>query len=89
MSLNRGIINPLQQISLHKCFQCGSDLILVSEKKETMEGSRFPQTTSIYRCPNTACQEEKDRETAKRIKLKNQRLADTKKRLKLKLKKKN
>lgn len=74
---------------MHKCFQCGSDLILVSEKSEVLEGSRFPQTTSIYRCSDDKCQEDKDKETAKRIKLKDQRLAETKKRVKLNLKNKN
>lgn len=81
-------MNPLQNTT-HKCFQCGSDLILVSEKSEMLEGSRFPQTTSIYRCSDDSCQQEKDKETAKRIKLKDQRLAETKKRVKLNLKTKN
>lgn len=27
----------------------------------------FPQTTTIFRCSNQSCQDEKDHETAKRI----------------------
>jgi len=34
-----------------------------------MEGSKFPQTTSIYRCSNLTCQDEKDKEAVKRIKI--------------------
>lgn len=48
------------------CFQCGSELVLVSTVTEKLEGSLFPQTTSIYRCSNQSCQEEKDKETEKR-----------------------
>ena len=33
-----------------------------------MEGSQFPQTTLTYRCSNKACQDEKDKQTAKRLK---------------------
>jgi len=29
----------------------------------------FPQTITIYNCSNEVCQDEKDRETAKRIKI--------------------
>jgi len=54
-----------------------------------MAGSLFPQTVSIYRCSDDSCQEAKDRETKKRIKIKNERLAESKKRLNLKLNKKN
>lgn len=82
---NCAIIEALQD-SARKCFQCGSNLILVSKKTETVEGSRFPQTTSIYRCSDKKCQEEKDRETQKRIKLRDKRLEDTENRIKLKKK---
>lgn len=54
--------------STPKCFQCGSALIEVSKTTTQLEGSLFPQTTSIYRCSNEACQVEKDREAAKRMK---------------------
>ena len=52
-----------------KCSQCGSSLILISEVTELREGSRFPQTTIKYRCSNEECQNEKDKQTAKRIKI--------------------
>lgn len=51
------------------CFQCGSKLILVSKITTQLEGSRFPQTTLKYRCSNKDCQDEIDRQTAKRIKI--------------------
>lgn len=38
----------------------------MSEKTEIIEGSRFPQTTKEYKCSNIACQEEIDKQTAKR-----------------------
>lgn len=43
-----------------------------------MQGSLFPQTTSIYHCSNTVCQQEKDKQEAIRKGLaqeKEQRLA--------------
>ncbi len=45
------------------------DLIQVSNVTEKLEGSRFPQTTTEYRCSNLECQNEKDKQTAKRIQL--------------------
>lgn len=36
---------------------------------EHVAGSLFPQTTSTFRCSNQECQEEKDKQTAARIKL--------------------
>jgi len=52
---------------------------LVSAKTELPEGSRFPQTVSLYRCSNEPCQKEKNRETAKRIKIQKDREDATKK----------
>jgi len=53
-----------------KCYQCGSSLILVKRVTEKTEGSHFPQTITIYRCSNVACQEEKDKQEEKRLKTK-------------------
>ena len=58
-----------QQKVTPKCSVCGSPLILVSEVTELREGSRFPQTTIKYRCSNQECQDEKDKQTAKRLKI--------------------
>jgi len=77
----------LQQTTIHRCFQCGAKLIFVSKKVDSVPGSLFPQTSSIYRCSDKECQKEKDMETAKRIKIKNERLAESKKRLDLRLSK--
>ncbi len=76
------------QNSTYKCFQCGSALIFVSSKTEIMEGSRSPLVSSIYRCSNAECQAEKDEETAKRVKLRKERLELSTKRAADSLKKK-
>jgi hypothetical protein len=47
-----------------------------------MEGSHFPQTITIYRCSNVACQEEKDRQEEKRIKLKEEKELEKNNRIK-------
>jgi hypothetical protein len=61
-----------------KCFQCGSELIFVSQEIVQPEGSRYPQTNTVYRCSNEACQEKKDKEKADREKLRqNKVLAET------------
>ncbi len=52
-----------------KCFECGSILIKISETVTHPEGSLFPQTTSIFKCSNSECQAQKDKEAAKRRKL--------------------
>ena len=64
-----------------KCYQCGSGLILVKRVTEKTEGSHFPQTITIYRCSNLACQEEKDKQEEKRLKLKEEKEAEKEKRL--------
>jgi hypothetical protein len=60
--------------STQKCFQCGSPLILVNKTTTKIEGVRYPQTTTTYRCSNAACQAEKDKEAAKRIKLRDDKI---------------
>lgn len=39
----------------------------MSSVTEQLSGSLFPQTTSTYRCTNEACQNDRDKETAKRV----------------------
>jgi aspartate carbamoyltransferase regulatory subunit len=56
-----------------KCSTCGSDLITLSTVTEQLEGSKFPQTTTIYRCSNEECQEEKDKQAAKRLQLRKEK----------------
>ena len=56
------------QSSSPTCNTCNSKLILVSQTTEKLDGSRFPQTTTVYRCSNQECQDEKDKATAKRVK---------------------
>lgn len=71
-----------------KCFQCGSSLIVVSKITEKKEGSLFPQTAIIYRCSNKPCQEETDIQTAKRIKIRDDRKLEDDKRVEKKLQEK-
>lgn len=63
------IIPLLNQVASMKCFQCGSPLIQVSKVTAHPEGSLFPQTMSVFRCSNQECQDQKDKEEAKRRKL--------------------
>jgi hypothetical protein len=76
---NKGTLK--QQKTTPKCFHCGSALILVSEVTELREGSRFPQTTIKYRCSNQECQDEIDKQTAKRMKILEDKAINDQKRL--------
>lgn len=66
--------------SAPKCFQCGSPLIEISKVTSQPEGSLFPQTVYKFRCSNKECQDQKDKEEAKRIKLRDERVAAEKER---------
>ncbi len=66
-----------------KCHQCGSDLILIEEKTEILPNHFSPVVTKTYSCSNKECQENKDKETAKRIKLKEEQTIEAAKRLKI------
>ena len=61
--------NSVNKNALPKCSQCGSQLILVSQVTVRPEGTRYPQTNTIYRCSNEECQKKKDKEKADRQKL--------------------
>lgn len=53
-----------------KCNQCGSELVL-QETGVRQTGNSFSSTTvTKYRCSNQVCQDEIDKNTAKRIELK-------------------
>lgn len=80
--------STLNQISPNLCSQCGSPLILVSQVTEKVEGSRFPQTTTEYRCSNQECQDEKDKQTSKRMKLQETKVLAEEKRAEEKLRQK-
>ncbi len=56
------------QLTSRKCSECGSFLILVDKKVETVEDQHLPVTTSIYQCSNKECQESTDKKTAERVK---------------------
>jgi hypothetical protein len=51
------------------CFQCGSELIFVSQETMQPEGTRYAQINTVYRCSNVECQKKKDKEKAERLKL--------------------
>lgn len=67
------------------CFVCNSPLIFISQATELPEGSRFPQTTIKYRCSNQPCQDEKEKQTAKRMKMMRDKAKNDKERLEKKL----
>ncbi len=56
-----------------KCAQCGSPLILVKQVTRVVEGARFPQTSSVYKCSNKECQSQREKDTEKRKKLQEER----------------
>ncbi len=56
------------------CFQCGSQLIFVSEETVQPEGTRYPQVNTVYRCSNEQCQEKKDKDRADRLKMQQKRV---------------
>lgn len=57
------------------CFQCGSELIFVSQETVQVEGARFQQINTVYRCSNSDCQRRKDKEKADRLKIRQNREA--------------
>ena len=67
--------------SHQKCFQCGSDLILIKKETVKLEGTRYPQTNTVYRCSNEDCQKKKDKEHAERQKIREHRESTEKERM--------
>lgn len=68
--------NLYPQKTTRKCHECGSSLLLVEKRTETVDGQYAPVTTSIYKCSDIICQEEIDRKRAVRLQLiKEQELA--------------
>ncbi len=67
-----------------KCYQCGSELVLIKRTTQKIEGSHFPQTVTIFRCSNKVCQEEKDQEEEKRLRLKEEKEIEKNRRIKAK-----
>lgn len=65
-----------------KCNQCGSNLILVDEKTEILPNHFSPIVTKTYSCSNKECQENRDKETAKRIKQKEEQVIEAANRVK-------
>ncbi len=71
----------MNRLTPSSCAECGSELILINSVTEKLTGTLFPQTTSTYRCSNTECQERRDKELEKRLKLKKERYEAEQKRL--------
>lgn len=63
------------------CFLCGNMLIFVSQETVQPEGMRYPQTNTVYRCSNFACQEKKDKAKVEREKFLLNRATNEKDRL--------
>lgn len=75
------MVNNSNNNTTPKCFQCGSDLIFISQETVQPEGTRYPQINTIYRCSNEECQKKKDKEKADRQKLRQSRENTEKERL--------
>jgi hypothetical protein len=73
--------NSVNKKSRNICFQCGSELIFVSQETVQLEGTRYPQTNTVYRCSNAACQEKKDKDKADRQKQRQSREVTEKERM--------
>lgn len=58
---------------MRHCAQCNGRLVLIGEVTEKVEGSRTPVTTEEYRCLDDVCQARIDKETALRIKSRDER----------------
>lgn len=59
---------------------------MVSQTTQKFEGAMFPQVTTIYRCSNQECQDERDKQTEIRIKAQESRNANDEKRKEEKIK---
>lgn len=59
-------LNPVK--SSKKCYDCGSDLLLIEEKVEIVEGQLSPVTTSYYKCSDQSCSDDFDKKTIIRAK---------------------
>lgn len=79
MCYNVSIANPISTTG-PKCSQCGSSLILIDTVTEKIDGAFFPQAKSTYRCSNDSCQAEIDKETAKRVKMRDDKRIENEKR---------
>jgi hypothetical protein len=72
-----------------KCSQCGSQLVLLNKVTEKKDGAFYPQATSTYRCTNDTCQEQIDKETAKRVKMRDDKRIENEKRAEKKVQEKD
>jgi len=73
--------NNVSKSSHPKCFQCGSILIFVSQVTVQPEGTRYPQTNTVYRCSNEECQKKKDKDKADRFTFKQNQAINLKNRM--------
>jgi hypothetical protein len=61
------------QLTSRKCHKCGSPLLLVDQRTETVPGQYSPVTTSTYNCSNEDCQKSTDKELAQMAKKKEEK----------------
>lgn len=71
----------IPRLTSRKCYKCGSQLILVDERTETVPGQYGPITTSTYNCSDPECQKSTDKEIAKMAVQKEEKEVANKKRL--------
>ncbi len=70
----------LPRLTSRTCHRCGSKLILVDEKIETVPGQYGPVTTSTYHCSDEECQKTIDKDIEKMKKQKEEKELANKKR---------
>ena len=75
------VSNSVNKKTRNICFQCGSELVFVRRETVQPEGTRYPQTNTIYRCSNIECQKKKDKDKTDREKLKQYRESIEKERM--------
>jgi hypothetical protein len=73
--------NSYNKNSNQKCFQCGSELIFVSQETVQPEGMRYPQIDTVYRCSNGECQKQKDKDKVDRQRIRLKKVEMDKKRI--------
>jgi hypothetical protein len=72
--------NSVNQSHIHACSQCGSELIFLSQETVKLEGARYQQVNSVYKCSSPKCQERKDKEKADRAELRQKQIEAAEKR---------
>lgn len=55
----------LPRLTSRTCYKCGSKLLLIDERTESVPGQYSPITTTTYNCSDEECQKNTDKDLAK------------------------